>query len=45
MLLSIVYLRVRRVLVFAVVVLRGDPAKDAELLVLPARERGAAAVP
>jgi hypothetical protein len=40
--LKIVYLLVRRVLGLAVLVFRTDLAKDAELLVTPARERGAA---
>jgi putative transposase len=41
-LLKIVYLLTCRVLGLAVLLFRGDLAKDAELLVLPARERGAA---
>ena len=42
MLLKIVYLLVRQVLGLAVLIFRGDGAKEAELLSAPARERGAA---
>jgi len=41
-LLKIVYLPIRWLFGLTVLVFRGDQARDAELLVLPARERGAA---